>query len=423
MAKAKKTSIPQMSVIRKTQSEESQQSIETRGTHPAAIVQKTMLAQSLGPTDIMQLQNSLGNRAVVQLLQTTGLINQPLQKINTLVDDSKPSDVLKTDPFADQEHLEGNQETMQSKKENQTGLPDNLKAGVESLSGFDISSVRVHYNSDKPEQVGALAYTQGSDIHVGPGQERHLPHEAWHLVQQAQGRVHPTVQMKGFSVNDDIALETEADIMGRKLVEQPFHYNDSLCKTGFYANSSLTLQGFFAHQICTKKHVISDEVDDNDQWEKDDDEKCDLCGSALSVIEPDKEDTMYYCADRHCGCYMQGFEREADANKACPDCGKEMLNIEAHPAMREGISEKKLSPQERQLKALIQHTRSFKTAHHPNRRGHHTAAATEKHSSADGATAKQKSSYIEQISALMKGVENRKLIKAAKEEIARLGQL
>jgi hypothetical protein len=51
--------------------------------------------------------------------------------------------------------------------------------------------VQVHYNSAKPAQLNAHAYAQGSDIHLAPGQDRHLPHGAWHLVQQAQGRVHP----------------------------------------------------------------------------------------------------------------------------------------------------------------------------------------------------------------------------------------
>jgi hypothetical protein len=26
-----------------------------------------------------------------------------------------------------------------------------------------------------------------ADIHIGPGQEKHLAHEAWHTVQQKQG--------------------------------------------------------------------------------------------------------------------------------------------------------------------------------------------------------------------------------------------
>ena len=97
---------------------------------------------------------------------------------------------------------------------NRTGLPDPLKAGIEALSGISMGGVRVHYNSDKPAQLSALAFAQGSDIHVAPGQERHLPHEAWHVVQQAQGRVKPTFQMKGAPVNDDPGLEREADAMG-----------------------------------------------------------------------------------------------------------------------------------------------------------------------------------------------------------------
>ena len=55
-----------------------------------------------------------------------------------------------------------------------------------------------------------------SDIHLGPGQERHLPHEAWHVVQQKQGRVAATAQLKGAAVNDSPALEAEADAMGAR---------------------------------------------------------------------------------------------------------------------------------------------------------------------------------------------------------------
>ena len=99
---------------------------------------------------------------------------------------------------------------------NRTGLPDKLKTGVENLSGYSLDDVRVHYNSPKPAQLQALAYTQGTDIHVAPGQEQHLPHETWHVVQQMQGRVKPTTQMKGVQINDDQGLEREADVMGAK---------------------------------------------------------------------------------------------------------------------------------------------------------------------------------------------------------------
>lgn len=103
---------------------------------------------------------------------------------------------------------------------NSTSSPDSLKAGVESLSGLDLSNVRVHFNSP-PSQLKSLAYAQGNDIHIAPGQEeQHLPHETWHVVQQAQGRVKPTMQMKVKTlVTDDVNLELEADAMGAKATE------------------------------------------------------------------------------------------------------------------------------------------------------------------------------------------------------------
>lgn len=99
---------------------------------------------------------------------------------------------------------------------NETGMPDHLKSGVEALSGIAMDDVRVHYNSSKPAQLDALAYAQGSDIHVAAGQEEHLPHEAWHVVQQKQGRVAPNLNLNGAAINDDANLEGEADAMGER---------------------------------------------------------------------------------------------------------------------------------------------------------------------------------------------------------------
>ncbi len=108
------------------------------------------------------------------------------------------------------------EEPLQPKSENKTGLPDNLKTGVENLSGYSMDDVRVHYNSDKPAQLNALAYVQRTDMHVAPGQEKHLPHEAWHVLQQKQGRVQPTTQLQGMNINDNEGLEKEADVMGKE---------------------------------------------------------------------------------------------------------------------------------------------------------------------------------------------------------------
>lgn len=100
---------------------------------------------------------------------------------------------------------------------NRTGMPDQLKARLENLSGFDLSELRVHRNSEKPAKINALAYAQGQDIHLGMGQDKHLPHEAWHVVQQMQGRVKPTTKIKdNLTINDDKTLEKEADMVGAR---------------------------------------------------------------------------------------------------------------------------------------------------------------------------------------------------------------
>lgn len=103
---------------------------------------------------------------------------------------------------------------------NNTGLPDNLKSGIENLSGYAMDDVKVHYNSQKPATLQAHAYAQGTEIHIASGQEKHLPHEAWHVVQQKQGRVKPSIQLQNkVNVNDDAGLEKEADVMGGKALQ------------------------------------------------------------------------------------------------------------------------------------------------------------------------------------------------------------
>lgn len=137
-------------------------------------------------------------------------------------------------------------------KPNNTGLPTQLKSGIENLSGFSLDDVKVHRNSDKPAQLQAHAYAQGTDIHLGPGQEKHLPHEAWHVVQQKQGRVKATTQMKGKGVNDDSGLEKEADVMGAKAMQ---HLANSAKQLQKGHKKSNTVQRYAA-----KKDNLSEEV-------------------------------------------------------------------------------------------------------------------------------------------------------------------
>lgn len=100
-------------------------------------------------------------------------------------------------------------------KVNKTGLPDQLKSGMENLSGIQLDDVKVHRNSEEPAQMNAHAFAQGSNIHLAKGQEKHLPHELAHVVQQKKGHVKATTQLKGgVDLNDNPTLEREADKMG-----------------------------------------------------------------------------------------------------------------------------------------------------------------------------------------------------------------
>ncbi len=96
---------------------------------------------------------------------------------------------------------------------NNTGIPTPLKNQFEAVSGFSFDDVRVHYNSDKPAHLQALAYTQGNQVYLGRGQEKHLKHELGHVVQQKQGIVKPTQIFGKQLINSDRRLESEADSM------------------------------------------------------------------------------------------------------------------------------------------------------------------------------------------------------------------
>jgi hypothetical protein len=64
---------------------------------------------------------------------------------------------------------------------------------VQSGDAYEQEADRV---TDRQDDV---AYTQGQDIYVGRGQNKHLSHEGWHAVQPMQARVQPTIQTKDVS--------------------------------------------------------------------------------------------------------------------------------------------------------------------------------------------------------------------------------
>lgn len=94
---------------------------------------------------------------------------------------------------------------------NATGIPDHMKARFETVSGMSLDDVRIHYNSARPAQLNALAYTQGTNVYLGAGQEKHLSHELGHVIQQKRGLVPANRWLNGLPLNDDVRLEAEAD--------------------------------------------------------------------------------------------------------------------------------------------------------------------------------------------------------------------
>jgi hypothetical protein len=106
------------------------------------------------------------------------------------------------------------------KNGNTAGLPEGLQAGIENLSGLSMEDVRVHHNSPSPARWQAQAYTQGRNIYLAPGQERHLPHEAWHVVQQARGGVPAMARSSKAAINYDTVLEHQADVMGARAARE-----------------------------------------------------------------------------------------------------------------------------------------------------------------------------------------------------------
>ena len=110
-----------------------------------------------------------------------------------------------------------------------TNMPDDVQNKMENSFGEDFSDVNIHKDSEQAPGLGALAYTQGNDIHFAPGQyepgsqkgQELLGHELSHVVQQREGRVKPDGQQNkaDANVNTDEGLEKEADELGEQAAQ------------------------------------------------------------------------------------------------------------------------------------------------------------------------------------------------------------
>lgn len=101
-------------------------------------------------------------------------------------------------------------------------LPPAVRQKMEAAFGQHFGDVRIHVGAQAPS-IGALAYTQGSNIHFAPGHyapstargQQILAHELAHVVQQKSGRVRNPFG-SGVAVVRDHALEAEAERMSQR---------------------------------------------------------------------------------------------------------------------------------------------------------------------------------------------------------------
>jgi len=156
----------------------------------------------------------------------------------------------------------GDEEQQQKAAPGSTGtathLPSHVQAKMESSFGTDFSGVNIHTNSGQATNIGALAYTQGNDVHFAPGQfnpgtqkgQELIGHELTHVMQQRQGRVKPEKQGKGMNINSNPALENEADVMGAKAARGK--NNSILQKSSSYSASSKVSQCYTLKDVASQ---------------------------------------------------------------------------------------------------------------------------------------------------------------------------
>lgn len=117
-----------------------------------------------------------------------------------------------------------NQSNQNSSSASRGSMPAPVRSKMENSFGTNFGDVSIHTDSPQAKSMGALAFTQGSNVHFAPGQynpqsssgQALLGHELTHVVQQRAGRVAVPHQSKGAPINADPSLETEADNLGAK---------------------------------------------------------------------------------------------------------------------------------------------------------------------------------------------------------------
>jgi hypothetical protein len=240
---------------------------------PGAILQRAAL-ESLRPVEVVRMQQTLGNRAVGELLGRSSSSSPRIQAKLTI---NAPGDEYEREadrvaeqmmhvPPAERAELEDEDEEpeVMTKREPAHGvsgafeageefeqqlnvtrgqgqpLPPTLKQEFETRFGADFSRVRIHADVRSAEMnraIQARAFTHAQDIYLGAGQygpdstagKRLLAHELTHVVQQSMNNCTPSMSRevspepdgKGV-VQAKFGFEVETNIGLRQIAQARF---------------------------------------------------------------------------------------------------------------------------------------------------------------------------------------------------------
>ena len=179
-------------------------------------------------------------------------------------------------------------------------LADDVRGSMEHSFATDFSAVRVH-EGPQAAAMGAVAFTQGDDVHFQPGAydpgsssgRELIGHELTHVVQQREGRV-ATPQGKGGLVNADPGLEAEADVLGARAARgEVVRDGGSGAAAAPTANGPVQRKVLFEKSPPKELDSIDGEVEDKKVEDVDDttSEKDDLKISDESPVVDEKKPT------------------------------------------------------------------------------------------------------------------------------------
>jgi hypothetical protein len=190
--------------------EAARRAIVATRTQAQAVPVASVAERKASPGSVADLQRTVGNAAVVQLLQD----DEEAEGGAHAGGDGAPAP--ERSPVLDVVGRGGGEP-----------LPPSLRGGMETSLGVDLGDVRVHTDASaasSAHSVQASAYTVGNDVVFAAGQydpasatgQRTLAHELTHVVQQRSGPVAGTPTGDGISLSDptdsfERAAEANAD--------------------------------------------------------------------------------------------------------------------------------------------------------------------------------------------------------------------